>query len=150
MKEFLIINFKQIRLMKNILFAALAMICISNFTQAQSSVKKDGNKEDTEKMLLTIFLKHDQSMNLSEIEDVRTKQGFYKSFPPEGVSVVNWYVVMGIGQMVVLELPASKLRDVNLAIEKTAWKAFKSEIYPTYDLYPLIEEKLDNKSKVSY
>ncbi|HDZ07007.1 hypothetical protein [Maribacter sp.] len=136
--------------MKNILFAALAMICISNFTQAQSSVKKDGNKEDTEKMLLTIFLKHDQSMNLSEIEDVRTKQGFYKSFPPEGVSVVNWYVVMGIGQMVVLELPASKLRDVNLAIEKTAWKAFKSEIYPTYDLYPLIEEKLDNKSKVSY
>ncbi|MGJ8713677.1 MULTISPECIES: hypothetical protein [Maribacter] len=136
--------------MKNILFVALVMLCISNFTQAQSTVKNDGNKEDTEKMLLTIFLKHDQSMNLSEIEDVRNKQGFYKSFPPEGVSVVNWYVVMGIGQMVVLELPASKLRDVNLAIEKTAWKAFKSEIYPTYDLYPLIEEKLDNKSKVSY
>ena len=136
--------------MKNILFVALVMLCISNFTQAQSTVKNDGNKEDTEKMLLTIFLKHDQSMNLSEIEDVRNKQGFYKNFPPEGVSVVNWYVVMGIGQMVVLELPASKLRDVNLAIEKTAWKAFKSEIYPTYDLYPLIEEKLDNKSKVSY
>ncbi|MGB2759520.1 MAG: hypothetical protein WBC58_06145 [Maribacter stanieri] len=136
--------------MKNILFVALVMLCISNFTQAQSTVKNDGNKEDTEKMLLTIFLKHDQSMNLSEIEDVRNKQGFYKSFPPEGVSVVNWYVVMGIGQMVVLELPASKLRDVNLAIEKTAWKAFKSEIYSTYDLYPLIEEKLDNKSKVSY
>ena len=136
--------------MKNILFAALAMICLTKFTYAQSSGKKDGDEADTEKMLLTIFLKHDQSMNLSEIEDVRTKQGFYKSFPPEGVSVVNWYVVMGIGQMVVLELPASKLRDVNLAIEKTAWKAFKSEIYPTYDLYPLIEQKLDNKSKVSY
>ncbi|MGJ8737836.1 hypothetical protein [Zobellia laminariae] len=136
--------------MKNILFAALAVICLTNFNYAQSSVKKDVDEADTEKMLLTIFLKHDQSMNLSEIEDVRTKQGFYKSFPPEGVSVVNWYVVMGIGQMVVLELPASKLRDVNLAIEKTAWKAFKSEIYPTYDLYPLIEQKLDNKSKVSY
>ena len=136
--------------MKNILFAALAVLCLTNFTYAQSSEKKDGGEADTEKMLLTIFLKHDQSMNLSEIEDVRTKQGFYKSFPPEGVSVVNWYVVMGIGQMVVLELPASKLRDVNLAIEKTAWKAFKSEIYPTYDLYPLIEQKLDNKSKVSY
>ncbi|MGS0528459.1 hypothetical protein ACU8V7_27880 [Zobellia nedashkovskayae] len=136
--------------MKNILFAALAMICITNFTYAQSSVKKDGDKEDTEKMLLTIFLKHDQSMNLSEIEEVRTKQGFYENFPPEGVSVVNWFVVMGIGQMVVLELPASKLRDVNLAIEKTAWKAFKSEFYPTYDLYPLMEGKLDNKSKVSY
>ncbi|WKX75596.1 hypothetical protein [Zobellia laminariae] len=136
--------------MKNILFAALAMLCLTNFTYAQSPNKKDGNEANTEKMLLTIFLKHDQSMNLSEIEDVRTKQGFYKSFPPEGVSVVNWYVVMGIGQMVVLELPASKLRDVNLAIEKTAWKAFETEFYPTYDLYPLMEEKLDNKSKVSY
>ncbi|CAM4321770.1 hypothetical protein [Zobellia nedashkovskayae] len=136
--------------MKNILFAALAMICITNFTYAQSPVKKGGDKEDTEKMLLTIFLKHDQSMNLSEIEEVRTKQGFYENFPPEGVSVVNWFVVMGIGQMVVLELPASKLRDVNLAIEKTAWKAFSSEMYPTYDLYPLMEKKLDNKSKVSY
>ncbi|WP_405396836.1 hypothetical protein [Maribacter sp. Asnod2-G09] len=136
--------------MKNLLFAALALICISNCTYAQSSEKKDGYKGDTEKMLLTIFLKHDQSMNLSEIEEVRTKQGFYENFPPEGVSVVNWYVVMGIGQMVVLELPASKLRDVNLAIEKTAWKAFKSEFYPTYDLYPLMEGKLDNKSKVSY
>ena len=136
--------------MKNLLFTALAVICISNFSYAQSSKKKDSDIENTEKMLLTIFLKHDQSMNLSEIEAVRTKQGFYENFPPEGVSVVNWYVVMGIGQMVVLELPASKLRDVNLAIEKTAWKAFKSEFYPTYDLYPLMEKKLDNKSKVSY
>ena len=69
---------------------------------------------------------------------------------PESVSVVNWFVVMGIGQMVVLELPASKLSDVNLAIERTAWKAFKSEFYPTYDLYPIKEKKLKNKSKVNY
>ncbi|SEC36472.1 hypothetical protein SAMN05192540_2989 [Maribacter dokdonensis] len=136
--------------MKNLLFASWVIMCFSTFGYAQSPDKKVPEKEDTEKMLLTIFLKHDQSMNLSEIEGIRTKQGFYESFPPEGVSVVNWYVVMGIGQMVVLELPASKLRDVNLAIEKTAWKAFKSEIYPTYNLYPLIEGKLENKSKVSY
>ncbi len=100
--------------------------------------------------MLTIFLKHDQSMNLNEIEKIRTDQGFYKNFPPEGVSVVNWYVVMGIGQMVVLELPASKLAAVKLAIERTAWKAFKTEIYPTYNLYPIVEGKLENKSKVTY
>lgn len=52
--------------------------------------------------------------------------------------------------MVALELPASKLSAVNLAIEKTAWKAFKTEIYPTYNLYPIVEGKLENKSKVSY
>ena len=57
---------------------------------------------------------------------------------------------MGIGQMVVLELPASKLSAVNLAIERTAWKAFKSEMYPTYDLYPIMEKKLKNKSKVTF
>ncbi|MBT9189114.1 hypothetical protein [Zobellia russellii] len=136
--------------MKNALLTALIVLCFSTLSNAQSSANESGESQETEKLLLTIFLKHDQSMNLEEIEKVRSNQGFYKNFPPEGVSVVNWYVVMGIGQMIVLELPASKLREVNLAIEKTAWKAFRSEIYPTYDLYPLIEQKLDNKSKVSY
>ncbi|MBU2976025.1 hypothetical protein [Zobellia sp. B3R18] len=136
--------------MKNALLTALVVLCFSTLSNAQSSTYESGESQETEKLLLTIFLKHDQSMNLEEIEKVRSNQGFYKNFPPEGVSVVNWYVVMGIGQMIVLELPASKLREVNLAIEKTAWKAFRSEIYPTYDLYPLIEQKLDNKSKVSY
>ncbi|WP_400073528.1 hypothetical protein [Zobellia russellii] len=136
--------------MKNALLTALVVLCFSTLSNAQSSTNESGESQETEKLLLTIFLKHDQSMNLEEIEKVRSNQGFYKNFPPEGVSVVNWYVVMGIGQMIVLELPASKLREVNLAIEKTAWKAFRSEIYPTYDLYPLIEQKLDNKSKVSY
>ena len=117
---------------------------------AQSADVKTKPEKDEEKLLLTVFLKHDQSMNLNEIEKIRTDQGFYENFPPEGVSVVNWFVVMGVGQMVVLELPASKLAAVNLAIERTAWKAFKSEFYPTYDLYPIMEKKLKNKSKVTY
>mgnify|MGYP006215486891 CR=1 FL=1 len=55
---------------------------------------------------------------------------------------------MGLGQMVVLELPTAKLAAVNLAIERTAWKAFKSEIYPTYNLFPIIKDKLKNNKKV--
>jgi len=117
---------------------------------SQSADVKSGSEKNDAKLLLTIFLKHDQSMNLNEIEKIRTDQGFYENFPPEGVSVVNWFVVMGVGQMIVLELPASKLRAVNLAIERTAWKAFKSEIYPTYDIYPVMENKLKNKLKVTY
>ncbi|WP_452233086.1 hypothetical protein [Lacinutrix sp. MEBiC02595] len=111
---------------------------------------KPSSKKASDKLLLTIFLKHDQSMNLNEIEEIRTNQGFYENLPPEGTSVVNWFVVMGLGQVVVLELPASKLAAVNLAIERTAWKAFTTEIYPTYNLYPIIEHKLKNKSKVNY
>ena len=128
----------------------LALFLIQFIGYSQSTDVKIGSEKGEDKLLLTVFLKHDQSMNLNEIEKIRTDQGFYENFPPEGVSVVNWFVVMGIGQMVVLELPASKLSAVNLAIERTAWKAFKSEMYPTYDLYPIMEKKLKNKSKVTY
>ena len=134
--------------MKYSLVLAFFLFQVIGYSQA-TAVKTSSEKGD-DKLLLTIFLKHDQSMNLNEIEKIRTDQGFYENFPPEGVAVVNWFVVMGVGQMVVLELPASKLSAVNLAIERTAWKAFNSEIYPTYDLYPIIESKLKNKQKVSY
>ncbi|MFD1552931.1 hypothetical protein [Putridiphycobacter roseus] len=134
--------------MKYALLLSLFLLQIIALAQSNDSITSPKKVDD--KLLLTIFLKHDQSMNLYEIEEIRTDQGFYENFPPEGVAVVNWFVVMGIGQMVVLELPASKLAAVNLAIERTAWKAFKTEIYPTYDLYPIVEDKLKNKSKVTY
>ena len=134
--------------MKKVLFLGLFLFQLIGYSQAIDA--KPSSEKASDKLLLTIFLKHDQSMNLNEIEKIRTDQGFYENFLPEGVAVVNWFVVMGIGQMVILELPASKLSAVNLAIERTAWKAFKTEIYPTYNLYPIIENKLKNKSKVSY
>lgn len=46
--------------------------------------------------MLTVFLKHDQSRPRSALNAER--QGYYKAFPPEGVEVVSWYVMMGIGQ----------------------------------------------------
>ncbi|HEY5812246.1 MAG TPA: hypothetical protein VIT23_06310 [Terrimicrobiaceae bacterium] len=98
-------------------------------------------------ILLTVFLKHDQTLTLAEIQKLQEDQGFWKAFPPEGTSVVSWYVMMGIGQVVTLEVPAAKLREVNVALEKTAWKAFRTEFYPTYDLYPMIKERLSNRSK---
>lgn len=64
-------------------------------------------------ILLTIFLKHDQSKTLDEIQAQLRKTGFYKNFPPEGVEVVSWYVMMGVGQVVTLRVPAEQLRAVN-------------------------------------
>jgi len=84
-------------------------------------------------ILLTIFLKHDQSRPLSELNAQLEKQGFYKAFPPPGVEVVSWNIVMGIGQVVTLRLPASRLREVNRIFETTAWGAYHTEFYPTYD-----------------
>lgn len=88
-------------------------------------------------VLLTIFFKHDQSRPLSELNAQLDKQGFRKAFPPDGVEVVSWYVMMGIGQVVTLRLPASRLREVNRIIEDTAWGPYRTEFYPTYDYKPV-------------
>jgi len=84
-------------------------------------------------VMLTIFLKHDQSRPLSELNAQLARQGYDKAFPPAGVEVVSWYVMMGIGQVVTLRLPASRLREVNRIIENNAWGAYRTEFYPTYD-----------------
>ncbi|HYA83195.1 MAG TPA: hypothetical protein VEH06_07070 [Candidatus Bathyarchaeia archaeon] len=94
-------------------------------------VSADDKKQDA--ILLTIFLKHDQSKTLAEINQHLDKTEFWKKFPPAGTEVVSWYVMMGIGQVVTLRVPTDKLRVVNLAIEQNAWGAFRSEFYPTYD-----------------
>tara|TARA_R110000772_G_scaffold19579_9_gene54612 strand:+ start:3797 stop:4195 length:399 start_codon:yes stop_codon:yes gene_type:complete len=123
------------------------ILILTSFTSL-AEPKVDSQPQDS--ILLTVFLKHDQSKKLDEIQGILTEQGFFETFPPKGVSVVSWYVMMGIGQVVTLEVPAHQLNEVNLAIEKTAWKAFTTEFYPTYNLYPVYKDKLKNKAKVSY
>ncbi len=90
-------------------------------------------------MLLTIFLHHDESKTLGQINADLKAHGYFDSFPPKGVEVVSWYVMMGIGQVVTLRFPAERLREVNLAIENTAWGAFHTDFYPTYDYKPVWE-----------
>ncbi len=84
-------------------------------------------------ILLTVFLKHDQSRPLSELNAQLARQGFYKAFPPEGMEVVSWYVTMGIGQVITLRLPASRIREVNRVLEDTAWGPYRTEFFVTYD-----------------
>jgi len=84
-------------------------------------------------MLLTVFLKHDQSRPLNELNAQLAKQEFHKKFPPEGIEVVSWYVVMGIGQVMTLRFPATRLREINRVLEDTAWGPYRTEFYPTYD-----------------
>ncbi len=115
--------------------AALAAVTFTSNAQAQTAASPAENAAPTadNAVMLTIFLKHDQSRPLSELNAQLDKQGFYKAFPPEGVEVVSWYVMMGIGQVVTLRLPASRLREVNRIIETSAWGSYRTEFYPTYD-----------------
>jgi hypothetical protein len=89
---------------------------------------------------IAFFFKHDQSKPLEQINAELRQQGFYKAFPPPGIEVVTWYVMMGIGQVVTLRVPADRLRAVNRAVEQTAWGGFRTEFYPTYDLKAVAEE----------
>ncbi len=126
----------------------LLFLCIS-FLPGLSPVHAQQQEVQSNKgtLLLTIFLKHDQSKTLDQIQSELEKNGFYKNFPPQGVEVVSWYVMMGIGQVVTLRVPAEKIREVNLAIEHSAWGAFRTEFYPTYDYKPVYESERAKKMK---
>ena len=120
--------------------AAMVLIAVwpAAARQAQVSLPAQpavvqGASVPSEAVLLTVFLKHDQSKNVAAIQEQARAQGFYKNFPPEGVEVVSWTVAMGLGQIVVLRVPPDRLRAVNLTIENGAWGPFRTEIYATYD-----------------
>lgn len=92
-------------------------------------------------MMLTILFQHDQSKTTGDIRKQVAGQGYFEAFPPAGVRVVSWYAAMGLGQLVTLEFPASRLRDVNRSVESTAWGGFRTQMYATYDFYPVALEQ---------
>jgi len=98
-------------------------------------------------MLLTVFLKHDQSKNLDAIQEHMKKMDWWERFPVEGARIVSWTVAMGFGQIVTLELPPALLPLVNVELERSAWGVFRTECYPTYDFVPVrerIRERVKN------
>jgi hypothetical protein len=113
------------------------------------SAAKDTIATPDNALMLTVFLKHDQSRPLGELKEQLAKQEFYKVFPPAGVEVVSWNITMGIGQVIVLRLPASRLAAVNLALENTAWGSYRTEFFPTYDFkeIALAEQKKVREAK---
>ena len=113
--------------------ALAAALLVSAGAQAQTTPTGNAAPTSDNAIMVTIFFKHDQSRPLSELNAQLERQGFYKAFPPEGVEVVSWYVMMGVGQVVTLRLPAWRLREVNRVIENSAWGAYHTEFYPTYD-----------------
>jgi hypothetical protein len=131
---------------RNLLLAAALLTTGSITAQEPQASASPAAANEKGTILLTIFLRHDQSKPLDEINNELRRQGYYKAFPPAGVEVVSWYVMMGIGQVITLRVPAERLRDVNLAIEKTAWGGYRTEFYPTYD-YKAIGEAEHAKSQ---
>ncbi|WP_322101439.1 hypothetical protein [Paraburkholderia sp. J41] len=130
--------------------AAVALTAFVPFSAAAQTAPPDApaaTPAGDGTFLLTIFLKHDESKPLPKINQQLAEQGFYKAFPPPGVEVVSWYVMMGVGQVVTLRVPAGRLREVNRAIEETAWGGYRTEFYPTYDYKALAEQARERNGK---
>jgi hypothetical protein len=111
-----------------IIFLLLIGLFSGIYTRAQQS---------QDSVMITIFLKHQEDKNLDSIQAIQNKNHFSELFPPKSARVISWYVMMGIGQVVTVKIPASELRTLNLSIEKGAWGAFNTEFYPTYDYMPV-------------
>ena len=140
---------KTIRtLLVSTLFVSSAFCGAVNAQTTTNSAAKNAVATPENAVMLTVFLKHDQSRPLGELKAQLARQGFYKTFPPAGVEVVSWNIMMGIGQVVTLRLPASRLAEVNLALENTAWGTYRTEFYPTYDFkaIALAEQNKANQS----
>ncbi|QHV96770.1 hypothetical protein [Spirosoma endbachense] len=102
-------------------------------------------KTASDSVMITIFLKHQQDKNLKTIQEIQEKNKFLEMFPPKEARVVSWYVMMGIGQVVTVKIPARDLRALNLTIENGAWGAYTTEFYPTYDFVPVWQNALKSK-----
>ena len=114
--------------------AALATIAILSLPGEHGYAQQPGAADQGKGIfLLSIFLRHDQSKTLDQINEHLRANDYFKKFPPDGIEVVSWYVMMGVGQVVTLRVPPERLREVNRAIEESAWGGFRTEFYPTYD-----------------
>jgi hypothetical protein len=127
---------KRSRILVVPLMATLLLVGGASLRPANAQAAPQSSAS-TNSILLTIFLRHDQTKTVDEINEHLRKTGWYDKFPPEGVEVVSWYVMMGIGQVVTLRVPADKLRAVNRVVEQSAWGGYHTEFYPTYDFKPV-------------
>lgn len=114
------------------LAATLSLAAVSSSAQAPALAQ--------DSFMLTIFLRHDQSKTLDEIQKHLKETGFSEAFPPQGIEIASWYVMMGIGQVVTLRVPPARLREVNRMIEQKAWGAYRTDFYATYDYLPVWKE----------
>ena len=96
---------------------------------------------------VTVVLKHQQDKNMTEIRRKLEANGFWDLFPPREAHVLSWNIVMGLGHVVMLRLPANDVRILNLAIQNGAWGAYDTEIYLTYDYMPIWEEYMERRAE---
>jgi hypothetical protein len=101
----------------------------------------------SDSVLVTIFLKHQQDKNLTEIRRILESQGFWDLFPPKEARIVSWQIAIGLGHIIVLNMPANNVRKLHLAVQNGAWGAYSSEIFLTYDYKPIWNDYIQRRQE---
>jgi len=73
---------------RTIVIAALGVL-LGSVSLAQEGPLTGPLLENEEAFLLTVYLKHDQTMNISEINELAAQNRLNEIFPPEGVEIVD-------------------------------------------------------------
>ncbi|GAC22377.1 conserved hypothetical protein [Paraglaciecola mesophila KMM 241] len=127
----------------------MAVFCF--YGVSLTAAANDDYTIDSDKILVTVVLKHQQDKSLTELQQKMDENRFWQSFPPKGIEIESWYVMMGLGQVITVNIHPKDLRTLNLAIEKSAWGIFDTDIYPTYEFKEIAEsikaKKAQNDSK---
>ena len=146
-------------MLKKILFACLVFLLAALHGHAQQPVEtKDSTAVEgpatvapvqpiADSILVTVVLKHQQDKNLPEIRRILEAQGFWDIFPPQDVRVISWTIAMGLGHVILMQMPAGAERRLNLALENGAWGAFDTEIYLTYDYKSVWEDYIQRREE---
>lgn len=133
-----------------IIVAIAGYFVYNSYFSEEAQLKKNGLAAAAQQegsMLVTIVLKPASGKTLADIQKSLNETGFYRNFPPAGTQIESWKVVMGLGQVITLSVPPSKLRDVNIAVEKLTWGPFTAEFYPSYDFLPIYRAYRDTTSQ---
>ncbi len=108
-------------------------------TAASPTLSSSSTESGEGRVLLTIFLKHDQRHDLDAIQSRLKAKDWWSRFPIEGTRVVSWNVAVGFGQIVVVETPPGLIPLINLELERSAWGVFSTECFVSYDFLPVRE-----------
>lgn len=128
-------------------YPIITLFILSILMLGQPALSKEDHTINSDEILITVILKHQQDKNLTELQKKMDTNRFWQSFPPEGIKIESWYVAMGLGQVITVKIHPKDLRTLNLAIEKSAWGIFNTEIYPTYEFKNIAQDIKQKKIK---
>ena len=128
-----------------LLFSANIQAQTDTIPEVPSLIPPEATSKDS--ILVTLILKHQQDKNLLEIRRKLETNGWWDLFPPEEVEIVSWQIVMGLGHIIVIKTPPHAIRKLNLAIENGVWGAYDTEIYLTYDYFPVFKEYTEKRDE---